>query len=130
MKKKKKKETLIPIQTIGYGESHKIRVKIPFPIRKGVCQVCGKSIAKGEIKTTQMHHFKYKYRIATVKANPLLALENTIEVCYGCHQILDGLRAILRMSPQRVVQAILHLPDDQQKKMKKICYLYWKVKKK
>lgn len=126
----KNKKNVLPIQTVGYGEHHKIRVKIPYPVRKGVCQVCGKSVAKGEIKVTQIHHFKYAYRNETVKKNPLLALENTIEVCYGCHQILDGLRAILRMSPQRVVQAMQHLPDDQQKKMKKICYLYWKVNKK
>lgn len=107
----------IPIQTIGYGERHKIRVKIPYPIRKGICMACGKSVHRGELKTTQMHHWKYAYKNETVKKNPLLALENTVELCFACHQIADGLRAMLRLSPQRIVNVAMLMPRDMKRKM-------------
>jgi len=34
-------------------------VKFDKPIRKGICQRCGKSVDKGEINLTNLHHFRY-----------------------------------------------------------------------
>jgi len=44
--------------------------------RIGVCSNCGKSIAKGEIKKTDMHHEKY---------DPKNPEAHTRELCVGCH---------------------------------------------
>ena len=72
-----------------------VRVPSETPIRKRVCQACDRSIDKGEIKRTHLHHWKYAYSVDNVRENPSLALENCVELCYGCHQIADSLRAIL-----------------------------------
>lgn len=42
----------------------------------GICQICGKSIHKGEIKQTQFHHEKYD------ESDPL---KHTKEMCVSCH---------------------------------------------
>ena len=47
------------------------------PIRIGVCSFCERSIEKGEIKQTQLHHTKYDL------TNPL---KHTIELCVRCHR--------------------------------------------
>lgn len=44
--------------------------------RTGVCSDCGKSVSKGEIKRTNLHHIKYD------DDNPL---GYTIELCVSCH---------------------------------------------
>ena len=44
--------------------------------RTGICQLCGRSVAKGEIKYTNLHHYNYDSK------NPLA---NTIELCVRCH---------------------------------------------
>ena len=44
--------------------------------RKGVCELCHRSINKGEIKRTNMHHMEYH------DDDPL---KSTIELCVGCH---------------------------------------------
>jgi len=44
--------------------------------RKGICSNCGRSVKKGEIKQTQLHHEKYD------KSDPLA---NTVELCVRCH---------------------------------------------
>ena len=63
-------------------------IEFPFAIRKGICENCGKSKAKGEISITQLHHKNNKYDLD----NPLW---NTIEVCIECHEKLDPrLRAL------------------------------------
>ena len=65
-------------------------IEFPFRIRSGVCKNCGRSKAKGEISTTQLHHKDNKYDLE----NPLW---NTIEVCLECHEKLDPkLRALKR----------------------------------
>lgn len=46
--------------------------------RTGICTICKKSIHKGEIKRTNLHHLKYD------DYNPL---NNTIELCPSCHKI-------------------------------------------
>lgn len=44
--------------------------------RKGVCEICKRSVAKGEIKQTNMHHQYY---------DPKNPLAGTIELCVACH---------------------------------------------
>lgn len=45
--------------------------------RKGICSLCGKSIATKEIRITHMHHYG-EY----IDSDPLA---NTIELCNSCH---------------------------------------------
>jgi len=96
-----------------------IVVSLPFNPRKGVCEACGKSVAKGEIKLTALHHWWYAYRVKTVRENPLLALENTSELCYGCHEVADAIRALLYAKPERVVKVARLLRGDQRKRFAK-----------
>lgn len=51
-------------------------VRLKFNPRKGVCQECGRSVSKGEIKRTLIHHLKYD------TTDPL---KHTIELCLSCH---------------------------------------------
>lgn len=109
-------------------------IDYPTPIRKGECVACGRKVGQG-INTTQLHHTVYKYEVATVKKNPLLALENTLELCYGDHPVADGFRAMLLSNPrgglrnvQRIIQIAKKLPIEQQEHFKKICVefmYYW-----
>lgn len=95
----------------------KTRIMVPYPRnpRRGICKVCKRRKGDGEIKRTQLHHTHYQYETKTVKANPLLALDNTIEACFPCHQVLDGFRALLDMAKEeRVVKAFKVLPKHQQ----------------
>lgn len=97
-----------------------ITVTLPFDPRKHQCDACGKSVAAGEIKTTQLHHWVYAYKPATVRKNPELALRNTSEFCFYCHQIADGVRALLTANPSRVVEVISVLPQEQRDRMIRI----------
>ena len=56
-----------------------IRKQVPlsFNPRKGICSNCGRSISKGEVKTTHMHHLKYDLN------DPLA---HTVELCASCHR--------------------------------------------
>jgi hypothetical protein len=53
------------------------RVYLKNPVRKGVCARCLKSVIKGEIKLTHMHHIQYDLK------DPLAY---TIELCNSCHK--------------------------------------------
>lgn len=100
------------------AHGHGCVVNLPFDPRKGVCSACGKSRhvfdvdGKPEIKLTSSHHWKYAYQPDTVLKNPILILDNTSELCFACHQIADGLRNILRMSPDRAVKVTMLMPKD------------------
>lgn len=89
---------------IRYATAHGggIVVELPFNPRKGICDACGKSVASGEIRVTALHHWLYKYRADTVRETPELAIENTSELCFGCHPVGDAIRALTYASPQRV----------------------------
>jgi hypothetical protein len=100
-KKKNKAGYKIRYETAHGGG---VIVTLPFDPRKHRCDACGKSIEKGEIKVTALHHWYYAYQPKTVQENPMLALDNTSEVCYGCHQVADAVRALLYASPVRVAQ--------------------------
>jgi hypothetical protein len=104
-------------------------IYLPFDPRKGVCEACGKSKAKGEIKMTSLHHWKYAYKAETVKKNPILVLENTTELCFACHQVADGLRGIMKMSPERALLVIKLLPKDLKATFAIISNEYLKMRK-
>jgi hypothetical protein len=76
-------------------------VILPADPRKHKCECCGKVVGV-DIKMTALHHWFYAYQPETVRKNPILVLDNTIEVCYGCHQVADAIRALLYASPKRV----------------------------
>jgi hypothetical protein len=117
----------LPKWAVRYQQS---TIMVPYPRnpRKGICEVCGRSIDKKEIKTTQLHHWVYKYETETVKKNPLLALENTIEVCFGCHKICDWLRsATTETKPEnfdRIIRTAKNMPEWMQRRFTKICQLW------
>lgn len=54
------------------------RLRLKNTPRKGICSKCGRSIAKGELKRTNLHHTKY---------DPNNPLNHTIELCPRCHRI-------------------------------------------
>jgi len=51
-------------------------VHLPFRPRQGKCERCGKSVLKGEIRCTVIHHEEYH------DADPL---KGTVELCESCH---------------------------------------------
>jgi hypothetical protein len=118
MSEKKEKIKMYPV---SYQTAHGkgVIVYLPSNPRKGKCQCCGKIIGE-EIKTTQLHHNWYAYQPETVKKNPILALDNTIEVCYGCHQIADAIRALLYASPSRVSRVANQLKGEPRERFKRV----------
>jgi hypothetical protein len=105
-------------------------VYLPFDPRKGVCEGCGKSVAKGEIKCTSLHHWKYAFKPATVQANPVLVLENTSELCFACHRVADGLRNLMALGNERIINVASLMPKDLIERFASICklFLYYKDK--
>jgi len=88
-------------------------VILPFDPRKGICQACGKSKVACEIKNTALHHWWYAYAPQTVKNNPILALENTSELCYYCHELADAIRTLFYANPERVANVAKLLEGKQ-----------------
>ena len=87
--------------------------------RKGKCECCGKVVGE-EIKVTALHHNWYAYQPETVRKNPILALDNTIEICYGCHQMADAIRALLYASPSRVARVANCLKGEPRERFKRV----------
>jgi hypothetical protein len=96
-------------------------IYLSFDPRKGICEACGKSKAKQEIKMTSLHHWRYAYAPETVKKTPMLILDNTVELCFACHQIADGLRNVMRLSPDRAMRVVRLMPKDLKAKFSIIC---------
>ena len=94
-------------------------VYLPADPRKHKCACCGKVVGE-EIKTTALHHWWYAYQPETVRNNPILALDNTIEVCYGCHQMADAIRALLYASPSRVSRVANCLKGEPRERFKRV----------
>ena len=108
---------------------HRTQIRVPYPCnpRKGKCVNCGRERGK-EIKMTALHHTMYEFSTKAVKKNPLLALKNTLESCFPCHQIADGFRALLdKPSIDRMMMVAVNLPDTQSNKLAIFCkdYLRW-----
>jgi hypothetical protein len=120
LKVNKNKLDEYPKWPVGYGT---IRVMVPYPAnpREGKCDACARTVKSGQIKTTQLHHWIYKYKHNTIKKNPLLALENLSELCYSCHQIADALRQLMDIRDERLKQIVLVallMPNKRDKKRK------------
>ena|SRR3972149_6232913 len=107
-----------PKWSVKYAMAHGggIVVYLPFNPRKGICSACGKSVVSGEIKVTALHHWWYAYQAKTVRENPVLALDNTSELCFYCHDIGDAIRTILYANPERVAMVAMCLTGIQREK--------------
>jgi len=89
-------------------------VDVDYPIRRGKCAVCDREVGK-ELKTTHLHHWKYAYGNKRVKQNPLLALENTIELCYPDHTRADAMIQLIRFKDGENIARILELMPPYQR---------------
>lgn len=112
---------MINIYKIKYAGSRGkgVIVYLPEDPRKHKCSCCGKVVGE-EIKTTALHHWWYAYQPETVKNNPILVLDNTIEVCYGCHQMADAIRALLYANPKRVSIVANCLKGEPRERFKRV----------
>jgi len=80
--------------------------------RKYTCDACQRKVGEG-IKQTHRHHWKYAYAYKTLKANPDLALENTSEYCYHCHQIADAIKTLTDVKDvAKVIQVLKTAPNN------------------
>lgn len=102
------------------AHGHGIVVTLPFDPRKHICDSCGKSVADGEIRVTALHHWWYAYQPKTVQENPILAIENTSELCFGCHPLGDAIRALLYANPVRVAMVAELLRGEPREKFIKV----------
>ena len=110
-----------------YVSYHKTRIRVPFNPRKGICVACNRKRGE-EIKVTQIHHVIYAYATATVKKNPLLVMDNTVELCFACHRIADAFRQLLeRTSYERLLMVFNVLPRSQETKMIRLCEKIFKI---
>jgi hypothetical protein len=85
-------------QSISY-KGKPFNVKVDYLLRPE-CVCCKK---KGFL---YLHHLKYAYTVKEVRANPLLALDNTICVCYKCHEVANAMRKLLEADDQVVTRLI------------------------
>ncbi len=113
------------INTVNRKKPYRIKyetitVTLAEDPRKGICCACGQDIRDGKIKNTQMHHYFYEFKPATVKESPELALRNTGEFDFYCHEIANGLMNILTANPDRVVQVMKTLPIKQRQRLLEI----------
>jgi len=108
-------------------EKETIMVPLLEPPRKGICEACKRKVSSTGIKTTQIHHFKYAYRLPLVREKPELALHHTKELCYSCHKIGDALRELLHNKEEnisKVVDVAILMPEDMKLKMDKLAELW------
>lgn len=98
------------------------------PIRKDSCEACGRSVKDGDIKSTQKHHWVYSYTVKQVQYNPELALYNTVDLDYYCHQIGDALRVLCTpKSLNRVLNVCRLMPDNMKERFSQICKEWLKM---
>ncbi len=95
---------------------HKRIIKIN-PNKKNTCMACGKSVAKGQITRTNIHHYRYKYSTKKVLKNPALALEDTLELDFPCHKIADALRTLNETRFEDIIKVLKAHPEDIQNKI-------------
>jgi len=116
---------------VGYGRNFRVMVPYPENPREGVCDACGKSVSKGEISVTALHHWIYAYKRKTVSRNPLLVLDNCSEFCFGCHGVADALRTICTLTEKRlwiVVRVALLMPEKMKEKLDWIARAWLKAR--
>ena len=131
LEKKIVKKSQMPKWTIQY-QTVTVYVHLPENPRKGRCDACKRTIKAGQIKTTQLHHWYYKYKPNTVKKNPILALENVSELCFRCHQIADALRTLTFLKDEnlwQVTKVAMCMPAWMQQKFAIVARQYLASKK-
>lgn len=79
----------------------RIRVYVDWKHRGRRCHCCGRA---GRL---ELHHWKYAYTTAEVRANPELALKNTSWFCYPHHRVADALTRFRRASSEVMTFMIL-----------------------
>lgn len=88
--------------------------------RKHTCDACNRKVDEG-IKRTNRHHWKYAYTYKTVKANPELALENTSEYCFHCHQIADAIKKLTDVKDvSTIIKVLKTAPPKVQRSFRRI----------
>ena len=60
-----------------------IKLDVPYLIRIKQCRCCGRT------GKTDLHHWVYEFPTKQVQKSKLLALKNTIELCYSCHRLAN-----------------------------------------
>ena len=121
----------MPKWVVGYGRSS---FSVPYPEnpREGKCDSCGRSMARGEINVTSLHHWIYAYKHATLKKDPFKVLENLSELCFPCHRCADALREILSLNQDKlwmVVRTALLMPEEMKVKLDWVCKAYLNARK-
>ena len=91
------------------------RIPLEFNPRKGICNLCNKSIKKGEINVTHMHHLFYEFSTEEVRKNHQLALKNTIEVCFSCHRVIQQFQNALKLENRQVLINLVNLMPEKMK---------------
>jgi len=79
------------------------------PPLTGFCTCCGKK-CKGDT-----HHFVYAYATKKVRKNPMLALENTTELCFPCHRVANALK-LLHETKDEIAINLYKLQREQTRK--------------
>jgi hypothetical protein len=70
-------------------------INLPDMTRPSRCACCSRThTQKGKPLQIQLHHFRYVYPTKTVKQFPMLALENTVPLCFKCHRVADAVRVV------------------------------------
>jgi len=88
--------------------------------RNHICDACKRKVGD-EIKRTNRHHWKYAYTYKTVKANPELALENTSEYCFHCHQIADAIKKLTDVNDvSTIIRVLKTAPSNIQNSFREI----------
>ncbi|MFA5307474.1 MAG: hypothetical protein WC365_08555 [Candidatus Babeliales bacterium] len=79
--------------TLNY---HGTRLKLPYPPRTGVCEVCGKH------SKTNRHHFWYAFTRKQVMEKPDLGMLYTAEMCgfWPCHEMGNSIRKLIELDPE------------------------------
>jgi hypothetical protein len=90
-------------QNVTY-KGKQIRIDANYKIRKNICQCCGKH------GLTSLHHWEYAYPISMVRDDTNLALENTTELCFVCHDHANTIRKFHKI-PNEIFKKLLELKN-------------------
>lgn len=93
----------------------KCNIFLSFNPRKGICLLCGKSIEKGEISNTYLHHLIYEFQTKEIRKNHDLVLKHTIEVCFKCHHRLHAVQEAIKPENKFVFTKLIESPEYHQK---------------
>jgi len=69
------------------------------------------------------HHWREDYGFKEVKANPQLALENTVLVCVPHHRLANTLRRVAEAEPTAAARLVETMPQDMKRKMMELADL-------